>query len=109
MGLFDPSAALGAAFTAFGVAGVYTPPIPSAPGVPVLVVSRREDAAGQFGVGRALAARGLFEIRAAELADAPVKGGLLTLGGEMWRIESAPEKLDPDRLVWTLRCSPVTA
>lgn len=102
MNAFAP--ALDAVFAAFGVAAVYTPPIPDAPGVDVVTVARREDQAAQFGGGRVLAAPGLFEVRAAELASPPVKGGTLDIGTDRWRVESTPEMLDPDRLVWTLRC-----
>lgn len=108
MGFFDPSAALGAAFAAFGVAAVYTAPTPGAAGVAVTVVARREDEGAQFGAGRVTAARGLFEVRAAELA-LPEKNGTLALPGETWRVEAAPEKLDPDRLVWTLRCAKIAS
>lgn len=107
MGTFDPSAALGAAFTTFGIAAVYTPPTPGAPGVAVTAVARREDQGAQFGGGRAVASRGLFEIREAEVAE-PARGGTLTIGAVVWKIEAVPEKLDPDRLVWTVRCSLVT-
>jgi hypothetical protein len=103
MGFFDPSAALGGAFAAFGIAAVYTAPVPGAAGVAVTILARREDEGAQFGAGRVTAARGLFEVRAAELALPAIKG-LLAVSGETWRIEAAPEKLDPDRLVWTLRC-----
>ncbi len=104
MGFFDPSGALDAVFAAFGVAAIYTPPIPGATGVEVDVVSRREDQAAQFGVGRVVAAPGLFEVRAAQLA-VPEKAGTLLVGSDLWVISSAPEMLDPDRLIWTLRCA----
>lgn len=91
-------------FAAFGVGAIYTPPIPGATGVEVDVVSRREDQAAQFGVGRVVAAPGLFEVRAAQLA-VPEKDGTLLVGSDLWVISSAPEMLDPDRLIWTLRCA----
>ncbi|BCW88045.1 hypothetical protein sos41_11830 [Alphaproteobacteria bacterium SO-S41] len=113
MSVFDPSAVIAAAEGIFGDSGIYTPPLPAVGPVAVAVIARREDSDFAIGPGRAIARRGLFEVRASyfEGKPDPVRGGVLTITsgagiGESWKIEVTPEKLDPDRLVWTWRCGP---
>lgn len=104
----DLTAALDAVEAAFGVEAIYRAPRPGAPAEPVTVIARREDAELVIGPGRAMTARGIFELRAGALTDTPQAGGVLTVAGASWRIEGPPEQLDPDRRVVTLRCARLT-
>lgn len=99
----DLSPAVDAAFSAFGLAAVYVPP-QGGPGVAVTVVQSAEDVTGFAGQRRIMAPRGRFELRAAELGR-PERGGMLTIGGQVWRVTDEPEQPDPERLLWRLSCA----
>lgn len=114
----DLSAALDAVDAAFGAAGVntYTPPLPGAAAISVVAVAKLEDVSQTIGPGRQVSGRGTFEVQtryfeaaAAAVARAPVKDGVLTIGGVRWIIRELPELLDPERRVYTLRCQRETA
>lgn len=100
----DMSVAIDATFNVFGVAAAYVPPTPpGADSVAVTILSRTNDADLSVGLSRARVTAGVFEVRAAEIAE-PAKGGTFTIGAAVWKITDAPEAADPDRLVWTLHC-----
>jgi hypothetical protein len=83
---------------------VYTP----AGGEPVSVrvIARRPDTIVGFGETRIHAETTTFEVRVSEVAS-PRPDDQLTVGGETFIIQGAPERRDPDRLVWTLDTRPV--
>jgi hypothetical protein len=84
----------GLPLAAFGIDAVYTP----ARGDPVgvRVIARRPDAILGFGETRIHAETATFEARASEVAS-PRPGDQLTVGGETFVIQGAPERRDPDR------------
>jgi hypothetical protein len=69
--------------------------------VSVRVVVRRPDAIVGFGETRIHAETTVFDVRTAEVTD-PRSGDRLTLDGVAYVIQGAPERRDPDRLIWTL-------
>jgi hypothetical protein len=69
--------------------------------VSVRVVVRRPDAIVGFGETRIHAETTVFDVRTAEVTD-PRPGDRLTLDGVAYVIQGAPERRDPDRLIWTL-------
>jgi hypothetical protein len=92
-----------ATFAAFGIGAVYTP----AGGEPVSVrvIARRADTIVGFGEARIHAETATFEVRANEVAS-PRPDDQLTIGGDTFVVQGAPERRDPDRLVWSLDVRP---
>ena len=82
---------------------MYTP----AGGEPVSVraIARRPDTIVGFGDTRIHAETATFEVRASEVAS-PRPGDQLTIDGQTFIVQGAPERRDPDRLVWTLDTRP---
>jgi len=93
------AAAVDATFAAFGIDALYTP-VGGEP-VSVRVIARRPDTIVGFGETRIHAETATFEVRASEVAS-PRPDDQLTVGGETLVIQGAPERRDPDGLVWSL-------
>jgi hypothetical protein len=91
--------AVDATFAEFGIDALYTP----AGGEPgsVRIIARRPDTIVGFGETRIHAETATFEVRASEIAD-PRPQDQLTIGGETFIVQGAPERRDPDRMVWRL-------
>jgi hypothetical protein len=96
--------AVDATFAAFGIDAVYT----TAGGepVPARVIARRPDTIVGFGDTRIHAETATLELRASEVAN-PRPGDQLIVDGQAFVIQGAPERRDPDRLVWTLDTRPI--
>jgi len=86
-------------FAAFGIDAVCTP----AGGWPVSVrvIARRPDTIVGFGETRIHAETATIEVRASEVANLR-PDDQLTINGETFTVQGAPERRDPDRLVWTV-------
>jgi hypothetical protein len=95
--------AVDATFEAFGIDAVYTPA--AGESVSVRVIAKRPDTIVGFGETRIHAETATFEVRASEVAD-PRPGDQLTIGGETFVVQGAPERRDPDRRVWTVDARP---
>jgi hypothetical protein len=95
--------AVDAAFAAFGIDALYTPP--GGEPVPVRVIARRPDTIVGFGDTRIHAETATFEVRASEVAS-PRQGDQLTIDGESFVVQGEPERRDLDRLVWTVDVRP---
>jgi hypothetical protein len=88
-----------ARFAAFGIDAVYTPA--GGDPVSVRVIARRPDTIVGFGDTRIQSETATFELRASEIGNTH-PGDQLTVSGEMFIVQGAPERRDPDGLVWTL-------
>ena len=91
--------AVDATFAAFGIDAVYTPA--GGEPVPVRVIAKRPDTIVGFGETRIHAETATFEVRASEIAS-PRPGDQLTIDGETFLVQGEPERLDADRLVWSV-------
>ena len=96
--------AVDATFAAFGIDAVYTPVGGGEP-VSVRVIARRPDRIVGFGETRIHAETATFEVRASEVAN-PQPDDQLVVDGQTFVIQGEPERLDPDRLVWSLDVRP---
>ena len=91
-----------ATFAAFGIDALYTPA--GGEPIPVRVIARRPDTIVGFGETRIHAETATLEVRASEVAS-PRPADQLTVGGETFVVQGEPERRDPDRLVWSARCT----
>ena len=92
-----------ACFEHLGVEATYTPD--GGEPMSVRVIAWRPDEIVGFGDSRIHAETAMFEVRASEVAT-PRPGDTLTIGGVAYVVQGAPERRDPDRLVWTLDTRP---
>ena len=95
--------AVDATFAAFGSDATFTP----AGGAPMMVrvIAKRPDRIVGLGETRIHAETATFELRVSEVAS-PRPGDWLTVNNESFVIQGAPERRDPERLVWTLDARP---
>lgn len=95
-----------AIFNTFGVEATYTSPLGASTTVSVIIDT--SDGELIYGTGKLTARRSQIEVRVTELAQIE-KGG--TFSSDEWdidyKVNSIPEKRDPDRLVWTADCGMV--
>ena len=95
--------AVDATFAAFAIDAFYTPA--GGDPVSVRVIARRPDTIVGFGDTRVHAETATFEVRASEVAS-PRQGDQLTVHGQTLVVQGAPERRDPDRLIWSLDVRP---
>ncbi|WP_114393520.1 head-tail joining protein [Oleisolibacter albus] len=109
--MIDPfQAALDPVFTVFGTPATYLGT--DGVSVPLRVIARRGDVVTGFGTADLVSDAALFEVQAADLMVAGVRPGAgdrLLLGGDLFEVQGAPTRRDPDRRIWTLETAPVPA
>lgn len=85
-------------------AATYTPLVGAARSVRV-IPSREDGVINPFGAQIVLPT-GSFDVRVSEVAS-PQKGDTITYGGETYRVQGEPRRIDSQRLVWRLPAEPV--
>ena len=89
-------AAFGMPATYLGIGGV---------SVPVRVVARRNDVVAGFGAAELVSDGAVFEVRVADLTGVgihPCARDRLLVRDDLFEVQGAPVRRDPERLVWTL-------
>ncbi|MFD1330715.1 hypothetical protein ACFQ4O_01740 [Methylopila musalis] len=99
--------AVASAFDALGAAATYRAP-GAADALPCRVILKSGDQEIEPGAARLNVGSGMLDVRLSEVAR-PVRGGLFTLGADIWRVMGDPRREDPLRRVWTCPVQPAGA
>jgi hypothetical protein len=92
--------AVNAVFTGRGRAASYAPPGGGAL-VPCVVIYDAGDHEAASAFGRPFMRAGVIRVRKSEVA-APAKGGVFTVGGDVYTVQSDPRADDAARLIWSM-------
>jgi hypothetical protein len=96
--------AIDAVFSQFGKAATYTPPPSNRTfgngAIDCTVIIDRADREIDHGVSRLVRQGVVIEVRASEIATVE-RGGAFVVGDDAFQVMDAPERQDPERLIWS--------